>query len=104
MDGLFGAISGWAGGPGKGNKHLMNLGKQTLQRTFDATKHKGIKAGLNEAMKAFAYYGKSTSSYYKTFIKGIPGSFFSSAISSFASSDFMKSNYSRLVRGIIYAA
>ena len=65
IDGAIGGISGAIGGPGNGSKHLTNLGKQTVKRTFNAFKHKGIKAGFSELGEAFIYYGKNTAKYYK---------------------------------------
>ena len=86
IDGALGAITGFIGGPGKGSKHLNNLGKQTVKRTFNATRNGGLKAGLKEAGKAFSYYGKSTRKYYKTFVfKDIPNSFVLDIVNEYAS-------------------
>ncbi len=68
MGGIFGAL----GGRGSGTKHLTNLGKQTVSRTVNATTHKGFVAGLKEAGKAFAYYGKNTKKYYLKVLKKTP--------------------------------
>ena len=68
-DGVIGGVSGAMGRAGRGSKHLTNLGKQTVKRTINATANKGVKAGIKEAGKAFAYYGKNTVKYYKSFIR-----------------------------------
>ena len=52
FDGAIGGVSGALGGPGNGTKHLTNLGKQTVKRTFNATTNKGLRAGLKEARNA----------------------------------------------------
>ena len=88
IDGAIGGISGAIGGAGKGTKHLTNLGKQTVKRTFNATTHKGLKAGLKEAGKALVYYGKNTAKYYGTFVRGIPGDVVSAIGTTIASSDY----------------
>ena len=44
IDGAIGGVSGALGGAGKGTKHLTNLGKQTVKRTFNATTHRGLKS------------------------------------------------------------
>ena len=95
-DGVIGGISGAIGGARRGSKHLTNLGKQTVKRTVNATSNKGIKAGMKEAGKAFAYYGKNTGTYYKSYCKGIPGDFFSTVGTTIASSNYMKYQYRRL--------
>ena len=70
------------GGAGKGSKHMTRLGTQTVSRTFNATKHKGIRAGIKEMGKAFAYYGKNTKSYYKRyFSKDVVSMVISSSLS-----------------------
>ncbi len=95
IGGIFGAI----GGPGTGNKHLNNLGKQTIVRTKNTTVKKGLQAGAKEATKAFSYYGKNTRSYYRGFIRGIPIGFALNGSESFLKSDLMKRNYSHLFGG-----
>ena len=75
FDGAIGAVAGALGGKGKGNKNLMNLGKQTINRTFNVTKHRGLSAGFAEMTKAFSYYGKNTAKYYKHFSQGLPKDF-----------------------------
>ena len=95
-DGVIGGVSGAIGGAGRGSKHLTNLGKQTVKRTINATANKGIKAGMKEAGKAFAYYGKNTGKYYRSFLKGLPGDFFSTVGTTIASSNYMKYQYRRL--------
>jgi len=99
IDGTIGGISGAMGGAGKGTKHLTNLGKQTVTRTVNTAKHRGLKAGLKEARKAFAYYGKNSAKYYKSFVRGIPGDFISSIGTEIASSDYMKCQYQRIFGG-----
>lgn len=96
IDGAIGGVSGALGGAGKGTKHLTNLGKQTVKRTFNATTNKGLRAGLKEAGKAFAYYGKNSAKYYKTFVKGLPSDFISTVVTTIASSNYMKYQYRRI--------
>ena len=96
IDGAIGGVSGALGGTGKGMKHLTNLGKQTVKRTFNATTNKGLRAGLKEAGKAFAYYGKNSAKYYKTFVKGLPSDFISTVGTTIASSNYMKYQYRRI--------
>ena len=55
IDGTIGGISGAIGGPGKGSKHLTNLGKQSIKRSVNAFKNKGLKAGIKETGKALLY-------------------------------------------------
>ncbi|MBP3936392.1 MAG: RHS repeat protein [Clostridia bacterium] len=96
IDGAIGGASGALGGAGKGTKHLTNLGKQTVKRTFNATTKRGLKAGLKEAGKAFAYYGKNSAKYYKNFVKGLPSDLLSTVGTTIASSDYMKYQYRRI--------
>ena len=96
IDGAIGGIFGALGGTGKGTKQLMNLGKQTVKRTFNATTHKGLKAGLKEAGKAFAYYGKSTTKYYKKFWRDIGKDVILSIGTAVVFSDYMKHQYYRI--------
>jgi len=70
--------------------------KQTVSRTFSATKQKGLKAGIKECAKAFSYYGKSTASYYQQFMHKIPTDFLSSMGYTAFTSDFMKGVYSNV--------
>ncbi len=65
-DGVIGGAFGALGGKGSGTKRLFNLGVSTVKRTTNATVHKGIKSGAKEATKAFSYYVKSSSKYYKS--------------------------------------
>ena len=96
IDGAIGGIAGALGGAGKGTKHLTNLGKQTVKRTFNATTNRGLKAGLKEAGKAFAYYGKNSAKYYKAFIRGIPSDVIFSIGTTIVSSSYMKYQYRRI--------
>ena len=96
VDGVIGGISGALGGAGKGSKHLTNLGKQTVKRTINATTHKGIKAGIKEAGKAFSYYAKNSAKYYGDFVRGVPGDVLSSIATTIVSSNYMKHQYSCL--------
>ena len=98
IDGAIGGVSGALGGAGKGSKHLTNLGKQTVKRTFNATTNRGLKAGLKEAGKAFAYYGKNSAKYYKAFVKGLPSDFFTAVGTTIISSSYMKYQYRRVFR------
>ena len=99
IDGVVNGISAAVGGPGKGSAHLTNLGKQTVKRTFHAVKNKGIKAGLKEAGKAFAYYGKNSVKHYKGVVTELPSDFISAAVTSIASSSYMKDHYHRIFFG-----
>ena len=69
--GVVGGISGAIGGKGKGTKHLMNLGKQTVRRTVQTTQYKGVRAGMRAAEQAISYYLKSTHGYYKGVFYGL---------------------------------
>ncbi len=99
VDGIIGGMSGALGGPGKGTKHLYNLGVKTITRPFEALKHKGLKAGLKEAVKAFTYYSKNTKSYYKEFRKGALNDLISAITTTVVSSNTMKSQYRKFLRG-----
>ena len=74
----------------------MNLGKQTVKRTVNVATNKGMKAGLKEAGKAFAYYGKNSAKYYKAFARGLPFDFVSEAVTTISSSGYMKYQYHRI--------
>lgn len=93
FDGVVGGIMGAIGGPGKGSKHYTNLGKQVVRRTFDALSHDGIQAGIREAGKAFAYYGKNMTKYYANLAKGLVSELFWDAVSSSITSSAAKSKY-----------
>ena len=67
IDTVIGGAVSAIGGKGTGTKHLTKLGKQTVKRTVNTTTHKGIKAGVHEAGKAFSYYTKNTKNYYHSF-------------------------------------
>ena len=67
LDAFVGGICGAISGPGAsavpgsgGQKQMINLGKATVKRTVNATKHGGLKRGVQEAIKAAKYYSKST--------------------------------------------
>ena len=96
IDGAIGGALGAVGGAGKGTKHLMNLGTQSVNRTFNVVANRGFKAGLKEAGKALAYYGKSSAKYYKEFAKGLPSDVFSTVAATIASSGYMKYQYRRI--------
>lgn len=95
IDGAIGGISGAIGGAGKGTKHLMNLGKQSLKRTVGTTINKGVRAGVREAAKAAVYYGKNTSRYYSSYVRGLLKDTASAIVTSVASSNYMKNQYRR---------
>lgn len=97
IDGAIGAVSGIIGGAGSGTKQLTNLGKQTVKRTLNATTHKGLKAGLKEAGKAFAHYGKCTTKYYAKFAKGLFRDAITDLGTTIASSDYAKEQYQRML-------
>ena len=100
IDGAIGCISGAVGGAGKGTKHLTNLGKQTVKRTFNATKNGGLKTGLKEVGKAFAYYGKNSYKYYKIFVEDLPYDLLSTVVTTIVSSNYMKYQYRRVFGGV----
>lgn len=65
QDGIVGGISGWISGPGAagglgGQKSMMNLGMNTVKRTWNALTNKGLGAYVEEAGKAASYYLKNT--------------------------------------------
>ena len=97
IDGAIGGISGALGGAGNGTKHLNYFGKQTVKRTYNATVHKGLKAGIKEARKAFTYYGKNTAKYYKNFIYGLRDDVLMTVGTAIVSSDYMKHQYRNLL-------
>ena len=70
-EGVIGGAFALAGGAPSGSKYMTNLGKQTVRRTANSLKYKGIQAALLEAQKASAYYLKNTKNYYKEFVRGI---------------------------------
>lgn len=104
-EGVIGGVFGAVGGKGNGTKHLMNLGIGTVKRTVNTTVHKGIKSGLKEAGKAFAYYAKNTKTYYKTvysppsLVKSTAIESLSKATSSFISSRNARARYRRNASG-----
>ena len=69
FDGVVGGAAGALGGAGKGSKHLMGLGKQTVKRTINVVEHKGISAALKNLPKVASYYAKSTKYFYKPLIE-----------------------------------
>lgn len=97
FDGAVGAVSGTIGGPGKGTKHLMSLGKQTVRRTVNAFTHKGAKAGFKEMGKAFVYYGKNSKYFYRGLVKGLPKDIGVDIGTSVVTSDYAKNYYRRWV-------
>ena len=91
-DAAIGGTSAAIGGPGKGSKHLTNLGKQSVKRTYNTAVHKGVKQAVNEGKKAVSYYKKNTEQYYKNYKKGIPYDFVGS---------IMKGLFSEKIWGMI---
>ena len=69
-DTVWGGVSGVVSGAGAtkefGKKHMVNLGKQTLNKTTDAFVKHGAKAYLKEARIQTNFYVKSTISITKT--------------------------------------
>ena len=98
IDGVIGGALGAIGGHGKGTKHLNNLGRRTIKRSFSTGTHKGMKAGLKEFRKALVYYSKNTKSYYKKYLRSLPFELASSFGSSLASSKYAKNMYYRKFR------
>ena len=69
-EGVIGGVSGALGGAGKGTKHLMKLGKQTIKRAANVAVNKGIKPLIKELPKIASYYGKSSRHFYEPLVKG----------------------------------
>lgn len=67
-DGVIGGAFGALGGKGSGTKNLFTLGVSTVKRTANATVYKGIKSGVKEVIKAFAYYARSTNNIIMTYM------------------------------------
>lgn len=80
------------GGPGSGSKNLNRLGLQTLKRTGREIAENGLLAGLKEAKKAFSYYLKNTSKYYKNVIKDMPGDTIMAIVNGAISTDRVNNN------------
>ena len=99
IDGTIGGISGAIGGAGKGTKHLMNLGKQSVKRTINQASHQGIKAGLKEGSKAASYYVKSSKGFYKNMLKELRKDIAVSGGVAFSTSDFAKEQYNLVIWG-----
>lgn len=63
MGGVCGLVSGpGASGSSGGQKNMINLGANTIKRTWNALTNKGVKAYFSEAGKAAKYYISSTRS------------------------------------------
>ena len=87
-----GAAFAFIGGPGSGSKNLNRLGLQTLKRTGREIAENGLLAGLKEAKKAFSYYLKNTSKYYKNVIKDMPGDTIMAIVNGAISTDRVNNN------------
>ena len=87
-----GAAFAFIGGPGSGSKNLNRLGLQTLKRTGREIAENGLLAGLKEAKKAFSYYLKNTSKYYKAVIKDMPGDTIMAIVNGAISTDRVNNN------------
>ena len=87
-----GAAFAFIGGPGSGSKNLNRLGLQTLKRTGREIAENGLLAGLKEAKKAFSYYLKNTSKYYKKVIKDMPGDTIMAIVNGAISTDRVNNN------------
>ena len=96
FNGFVGGVAGRLGGAGKGSKHLTKLGAKTISRPATAWSHKGISYAMKEVKRAFSYYAKNAKTYYKKVLSDLPQDFMLSLGSSFATSDYMKSQYSCL--------
>ena len=100
FDGAVGAAFGAIGGKGNSTKHLMNLGKQSVKRPYNAVVHKGLKAAAKEGFSAAKYYCKNTVSYYNHYFKyDVVQDYVISNVNAFVTSDYMKSQYQRYVLG-----
>jgi hypothetical protein len=68
VDGAIGGICGAVSGAGAssiksgagGQRHMINLGVNTIKRTSNALKYGGVQGYVKEAVKATSYYLKST--------------------------------------------
>ncbi len=67
--GVIGGISGALGGKGNGLSQLNKLSNKTISRVYKAVKHNGIRSGIKEAGKAMSYYGKSTKTFYRDYVR-----------------------------------
>ena len=67
--GVIGGISGALGGAGNGLSQMSKLSNNTVSRVYRAVKHNGIKSGIKEAGKAMSYYGKSTGTFYRKYVR-----------------------------------
>ena len=95
-----GAAFGAIGGKSNSTKHLMNLGKQSVKRPYNAVVHKGLKAAAKEGFSAAKYYCKNTVSYYNHYFKyDVVQDYVISNVNAFVTSDYMKSQYQRYVLG-----
>lgn len=95
-----GAAFGAIGGKGNSTKHLMNLGKQSVKRPYNAVVHKGLKAAAKEGFSAAKYYCKNTVSYYsRYFVHDIWLDTANEIANTFVTSDYMKSQYQRAILG-----
>lgn len=72
IDTVIGGISG-IGEPVKEAKHLTKLGKQTVKRTFNTTKNKGVKTGMREAKRHLPIIEKIHASTIMNFGKVLVG-------------------------------
>ena len=97
IDGAIAGVSSALGDPGKGTKHLTNLGKQTVKRTYNATTQKGMKAGFKEAGKAFTYYKKNSTRYYRQFKKDFFHDMILAPVKALVSSEYMQNQYISLL-------
>jgi len=95
-----GAAFGAIGGKGNSTKHLMNLGKQSVKRPYNAVVHKGLKAAAKEGFSAAKYYCKNTVSYYSRYFgHDIWLDTANEIANTFVTSDYMKSQYQRAILG-----
>lgn len=93
-------IGGMIGGKGNSTKHLMNLGKQSVKRPYNAVVHKGLKAAAKEGFSAAKYYCKNTVSYYSRYFgHDIWLDTANEIANTFVTSDYMKSQYQRAILG-----
>lgn len=71
LDGAIGAVAGFAGGAGAGNRGLTKIGLTNLQRAGNALTHKGTKAALDVLGKGLTYFGKNARHMVKPLVIAI---------------------------------
>ena len=71
LDGTIGAVAGFAGGPGAGNRGLTNIGLKNVKRAWNALTHKGAKVALEVLGQGLTYFGKNARHIVKPLVTAI---------------------------------